>query len=70
MRYNELELKKLMKKGFDNLLLDERIAIDILNFINTVYLNKQDFCCRELMWNPTGHDTEKRGLLSFYRIVQ
>ncbi|KAF1084781.1 hypothetical protein SPSYN_01951 [Sporotomaculum syntrophicum] len=43
MKYNELELKKLMKKGFDNLSLDEQISIDILNFIRIVYLNKQDF---------------------------
>ena len=43
MKYNELELKKMMKKGFDNLSVDELISIDILNFIRTVYLNKQDF---------------------------
>jgi hypothetical protein len=43
MKYNELELKKMMKKGFDNMSVDETISIDILNFIRTVYLNKQDF---------------------------
>lgn len=43
MKYNELELKKMMKKGFDNLSLDELISIDILNFIRTIHLNKQDF---------------------------
>jgi len=43
MRYNEFALKKLMKKEFDDLSLDERIAVDILNFIHIVYLNKQDF---------------------------
>ncbi|KAF1084756.1 hypothetical protein SPSYN_01926 [Sporotomaculum syntrophicum] len=29
MKYNELELKKFMKKGFDNMSLYERISIDI-----------------------------------------
>ncbi len=43
MKYNELQLKKMMKKGFDNLTEDEGISIDILNFIRTIHLNKQDF---------------------------
>lgn len=43
MKYNELQLKKMMKKGFDNLTVDEVISIDILNFIRTIYLNKQNF---------------------------
>ncbi|MDD3051404.1 MAG: hypothetical protein PHR06_09680 [Candidatus Cloacimonetes bacterium] len=43
MKYNELEIKKMMKKGSDNLSVDELISIDILNFIRTVYLNKQEF---------------------------
>ena len=43
MKYNELQLKKMMKKGFDNLTVDEVISIDILNFIRAIHLNKQDF---------------------------
>jgi len=41
MKYNYLQLKKMMKK--DNLTVDEVIFIDILNFIRTIHLNKQDF---------------------------
>lgn len=37
--------KKMMKKGFDNLSVDEQSSIDILNFIRTIHLSKQDFYC-------------------------
>ncbi|QQE74983.1 hypothetical protein KDJ56_03275 [Brevibacillus composti] len=43
MKFNELELKKLMKKDFNALTIEERIQVDILNFIRTIHLNKQDF---------------------------
>ena len=43
MKYNELQLKKMMKRGFDCLTVDDVISIDILNFIRTIHLNKQDF---------------------------
>ncbi len=33
----------MMKKGLDNLSVDKLISIDILNFIRTIHLNKQDF---------------------------
>lgn len=36
MRFNEIALKKLIKKGLDNLSLDEQISINILNFIHTI----------------------------------
>lgn len=43
MKYNEIELKKLMKKDIDALSVDEQISINIFNFIRTIHLNKQDF---------------------------
>ncbi len=47
MRFDELELKKIMKKhsksNFKNLTIEEEISINILNFINTIHLNKQNF---------------------------
>lgn len=33
MKYNELQLKKMIKRGHDSLTVDEVISIDILNFI-------------------------------------
>lgn len=43
MKFNEIELKKLTKKGIDALSVDEKISINILSFIRTIHLNKQDF---------------------------
>ncbi len=43
MRFNELELKRQIKKGLDNLTPEEEINLNILNFIHTIHMNKQDF---------------------------
>lgn len=52
MRFNEFELKKILKKAsknnFDNLSTEEEISINIFNFIRTIYLNKQDFYSSKL----------------------
>lgn len=40
MIYSEIELKKMSKK---NLSAEEHIKFNILNFIRTIHLNKQDF---------------------------
>ncbi len=42
MKYNEFEFKKLMRKGINDLSVDEQISLKILNFIRTLHL-KQDF---------------------------
>ncbi len=41
MKYSELELKTMLKAG--NLSIEEQIKFNILNFIRTIHLNKQDF---------------------------
>jgi len=41
MQYSELELKTMLKAG--NLNIEEQIKYNILNFIRTIHLNKQDF---------------------------
>ena len=43
MRYNELWLNKIMKKGYENFTVEEKITFNILNFIRSIHLNKQDF---------------------------
>ncbi len=43
MRYSEIELKRLLNKGHENLTTEEEIAANILNFISCIHLNKQDF---------------------------
>ncbi|MDO9566555.1 MAG: hypothetical protein Q7J15_07435 [Candidatus Desulfaltia sp.] len=41
MKYSEIELKKMSKAG--NLSIEDQIKFNILNFIRTIHLNKQDF---------------------------
>ena len=43
MRFSEVEMKRIIDKGFKNVSLEEEIAFNILNFIHCIYLNKQDF---------------------------
>jgi hypothetical protein len=43
MRFSELELNKLMKKGYTNFTIEEEISFNILNFVHCIHLNKQDF---------------------------
>jgi site-specific DNA-adenine methylase len=41
MKYSELELKRMIKAG--DLSIEDQIKFNILNFIRTIHLNKQDF---------------------------
>ena len=41
MIYLESELSRIIKKG--NLSIEDQIKFNILNFIQTIHLNKQDF---------------------------
>ncbi len=41
MEYSELELKRMSKVG--ELSIEDQIKFNILNFIRTIHLNKQDF---------------------------
>jgi len=41
MKYSELELKRMIKAG--DLSVEDQIKFNILNFIRTIHLNKQDF---------------------------
>lgn len=41
MKYSELELKKMIKRGIDS--IEDEIKFNILNFISTIHHNKQDF---------------------------
>lgn len=41
MQYSEIELKKMTK--LENMDIEEQIKFNILNFIRTIHLNKQDF---------------------------
>jgi hypothetical protein len=43
MLYTELELKRLLKKGYKNMTVEEEITFNILNFIHCIHLNGQDF---------------------------
>lgn len=43
MLYDELELMRLMKKGYKNMSIEEEIKINILNFISCIHSNNQDF---------------------------
>lgn len=43
MRFSELELKRMIDKGFKNISVDEGIKFNILNFIHCIHLNQQDF---------------------------
>ncbi len=41
MKYMELDLKRMHKAG--DLSIEDQIKFNILNFIRTIHLNKQDF---------------------------
>jgi hypothetical protein len=41
MKYSELAVKKLLKAK--DLSIDDRIKVNILNFIRTIHLNEEDF---------------------------
>lgn len=43
MRYDELWLNKIIAKGHENFTVDDKITFNILNFIRSIHLNKQDF---------------------------
>ena len=43
MRFSELELKRIIDKGYKSMTTEEDITFNILNFIHCIYLNKQDF---------------------------
>lgn len=43
MRFSELELKRIIDKGYTNMSVEEEITFNILNFIHCIYLNGQDF---------------------------
>lgn len=57
MIYSELELRKMVNIDLKNLSIDEEIKFNILNFINCIYLNKQNFI-------HSSYDTEYLGNLS------
>lgn len=41
MKYSEIEVKRMLKAG--DLSLEEQIVFNILNFIRTIHLNRQNF---------------------------
>ena len=41
LKYSEIEVKKMLKAG--DLSLEEQIKFNILNFIRTIHLNRQNF---------------------------
>lgn len=41
MKYSELELQRMIKAG--DLSIEDQIKFNILNFIRTIHLNRQDF---------------------------
>lgn len=43
MRFDELELSRIVRKGFSNMSLNDKINFNILNFIHCIHLNNQDF---------------------------
>lgn len=43
MQFSEIQLKRLLKKGYENFTTEDKISFNILNFINCVHLNKEDF---------------------------
>ncbi len=43
MRFSELELKRIIDRGYKNMTTEEEIVFNILNFIHCIHLNKQDF---------------------------
>lgn len=43
MLFDEAELKKMVKNGFEKITVEEEIKFNILNFIQCIHLNKQNF---------------------------
>lgn len=43
MMYSELSLRRMLKKGVDNLSKDELLKYNIMNYIRMIHLNKDDF---------------------------
>ena len=43
MLYTEFELKRLLKKGYKSMTVEEEITFNILKFIHCIHLNCQDF---------------------------
>lgn len=43
MMYSELSLRRMLKKGVDNLSSEELVKFNILNYIHMIHLNKDDF---------------------------
>lgn len=43
MRFSEIELKRIVDKGFKSITMEEEMVFNILNFIHCIHLNKQDF---------------------------
>ena len=43
MLFSEAELKKMVENGLKNLTIEEEIKFNILNFIQCIRLNKQNF---------------------------
>jgi len=41
MKYSEIEVKRMLKA--DDLCLEDQIVFNILNFIRTIHLNRQNF---------------------------
>jgi hypothetical protein len=52
MKYNELELRRLMKKDYNSLIAEEVIQINLLNFIRCIHLNKQAMLLRSILLIP------------------
>lgn len=43
MLFDEAELKKMIANGFENITVENEIKFNILNFIQCIHLNKQNF---------------------------
>lgn len=74
MRFSELELKKMVDKGFDNITLEEEIVFNVLNFIHCIHLNQQDFYTESFnsqMFGDLEMTFKKRGscLIGHCRVV-
>jgi len=54
MRFSETELKQILHKGINNVIFEEEIAFNILNFIHCIHLNNQDFYSQEYNVNFFG----------------
>jgi hypothetical protein len=43
MIFSELQLKRMIDKGYENFTIEDEISFNILNFIKYIHLNQQDF---------------------------